>query len=496
MFPNISTKKKFFEKNKTYWLSDEKAECCSDKYIVVAHTIPFHFEFNVLLDIIAKGLNNKKSLPVYAFSIGEVFDSFVEGDASFGIKADYYDFTEYEKEEHYKEINSCMDFLYSNSSKNFLEYTYRDIHCGDAIWDTLICCSEDFDVTHVDCGMARSIIQSAFSIIDLAFEIFEKFPPAYLITDESVRLEGLFAGVASYYGSNIVITNLDMADSPVLLKFDNGIMAGYLTEYYKKIINDKHDKCEEEQFLWPIEERKTNEIRTMIDTSKPCAFVMMHVLDDVPRFACKHKIYDDYTQWVRDTFEIIKNIENVNWIIRDHPHATGKHQRKYLKELFEKNKSDNMFWCDDLLCRQDILEIVEYVITYSGDVGIEYWMHGIPTVTLTETYYSDRGISHRVKNRDEYVKVLNNLDKLSKPSKESIHSARECISAIKERMTTKDSLSSLFREIHKKEMMGIKYEDRKYDLYDYEFISKYLKMIENDLIKKSECYRLTNMVEM
>ena len=79
------------------------------------------------------------------------------------------------------------------------------------------------------------------------------------------------------------------------------------------------------------------------------------------------------------------------------------------------------------------------------------------------------------------------------PSKESMLKAWNIINQSNLMSNPKDKIASLFKDIRHKEMKGIKYERRDYDLYDYEFIVKYMQLI--DQVKMSSCYLLTNCIE-
>lgn len=495
MGSKVSTRKKLFDENRRYW-----GECkYSEKrgYICIVHTLPWHLEWGMTLGIIAKGLQEKEKLPVVGFSIGNSFDSFEVGDESFGFTGLSYDIENdyvknFDKDELLEEIvNRC----YGNKDA-ILALEYRGISCGDSFWEMLIACSPYLDCARVDKAIFIHTVKQVLTIVDLAYQMFEKYPPKYFMIDEPVRLAGLYSLVAAKMGAEIVASRMEVANYPVILSGSSFTLQGMFVKEARLRVESatvNKEEAEKEQFVYELPD-ETNEMFSMKTNRNKNVFIMLHQFNDATREACEHYIYRDYLEWFLDTLNIIKNIRDVNWIIRDHPFGTGSLQRKVVKDIFEQYESDNIIWCEDSVNRESILECADVIITYCGDVGLEYWAKGKPTVTLANAYYADFGISYRMKNRKEYIETLYNIDKLEKPSKESIKDAHNMILRTANSLSREDELAFFLHNIHKKEVQGIKYERRNYDLYEYELIKGYLKLLYDNKLKKSECYLLKKMV--
>lgn len=500
MWGNITTKKRLFEENKKYWNQEE--DIIQDEgYICIAHLMTFHLEFNMLLDILAKGIQKKEKLPIFSFSVGENALAFDEGDQSFYIDGGYIDIEGYKTGQRYEDrkefLETCVENSYGRKDE-ILKIKYRNIECGDALWDMLIMFSETFDCTKVKKDIYISVLNTAFSMIDMAFDLFEIHTPRYLVMDECARLESLIAGVAIYYGAKIVFPYLEWPDSSIFIKNNSTSMGGFFTQMMKqRFTQDIQNGIEnyKQNFIYQLpDEINSNFAQIPVHNGNKNVFIMLHCLDDSPRMACTHEIYKDYTEWFLDTMEIIGRISDVNWIIRDHPHATGKKQREFVKKVYDKYKRKNIYWCEDNVKREQIANVADVIITYVGDVGLEYWALGIPTITLAEAYYVSFGISYCMKSREEYVSRLKYLDGIERPSEESIIIARNILNQINFMCSPKDEIADLFTQIRYKELKGIKYERRDYDLYDYEFIVKYIKLL--DKVRTSSCYLLTNCLEI
>ena len=72
-------------------------------------------------------------------------------------------------------------------------------------------------------------------------------------------------------------------------------------------------------------------------------------------------------------------------------------------------------------------KFIKAAVTLSGSVGYEYPSLGIPTVICNETLYSGKGFNYEPKTKEEYFKLLKNLEKLERPTNEEIEKARTFI---------------------------------------------------------------------
>ena len=447
-----------------------------------------------MLDIVAKGLQQRYKLPIYAFSVGDDAYSFVEGDASFGIEGIYID--EYKRlmdfdSENGTEIERIVEELFGNKEK-ILKFQYKNIKCGDYIWDYMMGIS--FDLKNISKENFKNIISKTLSIIETAFLLFYEKKPSYVVVDEAIKMEGLYACVAAYLGAKVVVPNLEFKYQFIISPIDGKIdaIAKKRGKAFLNAANNDDIICNN-YFMYDTPEK--NIIDKRLDNGNKNVFIFLHVFSDAPRMSYDNIIYTDYVEWFLDTLKIISDVSNVNWIIRDHPAAKGTNQPIYIKNHCASLSKDNIFYAEDGMSRDYIISKADAIVTCAGDVGLEYWAYGIPTIMLAESFYNDYGISYLMHDKNEYIKTLHSLDSLDTPTEESINTARKIISKYRNSMTTEDSLMRLFQRVRNREIQGIRLEYRDYDLYDYEFIKGYIGLIHQGKIKKSSCYTLDYLLE-
>ena len=233
-----------------------------------------------------------------------------------------------------------------------------------------------------------------------------------------------------------------------------------------------------------------------IRNTRQNVFIMLHCLSDVPRRNCRHTCYKDYNEWFIDTLRIVKEIKDVNWIVKDHPLAFFHGQESYVKKIFAEHQSENIYWCDKQISGMNIKDIADCVITCAGDVGIEFWSYGIPTITVSEAYYCRWNISHHMKSRSEYEKTLRNIGAIAKPSAESAQLAQKCLIAMKQMVEwDNDSLGGLFAEIFGQRSRCLKDGDIGIAPL-YRFCKGYSSALEEGHVKESAIYRLKNVLDI
>lgn len=504
MFGNISVRKRLFKKNKEYWDKEKKPIETDKEWVCVYHSLAWHLELSMLLDLIAKGIQKKEHLPIIAFSYGDSNESFVEGDLSFGIEA--------------KEVGYCDNSFFSQTrvvlmskfasfwsyqkKDRLLKLKFRGIPCGNAIWDQIVWIEQCNNFKMISRKQYKECLTNAFTIMERAVKELSRYKPKYLVIDEWVRIPALWANVAIHMGAEIVNPDLDHANHICIYKGRKTTGEGICANYLEAVLQHFLDKTtvdvsgRKDPFLYKMHGEKSDEIvdEIPLDNGKRNVFIMLSGFSDAARHACKHLIYKDYIEWFKDTLQKVSCIEGVNWIVRNHPFTAGNPQEKYVRDICKAYEGKNIYLSSSSLSREQIIQKADAIITYAGDVGIEYWALGIPTVTVGKAYYVSSGISYNMKSIEEYEYTLNHISELNPPDEKQMETARRCIAAMQGRKDTQDELTILFRDIHSKEYVGIQYEQRAYDLYDYEFCEEYMRLLEEDKIYDSACVQLENVI--
>ena len=187
--------------------------------------------------------------------------------------------------------------------------------------------------------------------------------------------------------------------------------------YFKKHIKTKIIKI--------IKNKKELYRHFGFDINKPIVLILPHVMiDNVLNFS--HSIFVSPMFWYIETLKKIKNIKNVNWLIKPHPS-----EPKYDTDLTSKNlfkeyigyENHVKFWSNDTNI-SNIYQHINSVITCLGSPGYQYPSLGIPSITTAESKYSYFDCSISPKNKKEYFKILMNIKKLRRLDQNTKFSAK------------------------------------------------------------------------
>jgi hypothetical protein len=164
-----------------------------------------------------------------------------------------------------------------------------------------------------------------------------------------------------------------------------------------------------------------------LDSTKPSVAIFGHVLTDSPHL-CNWAIYHDYFQWFVETLDIIKDIEEINWIIRLHPdrvhyQETGERDLCQIALTEMVGQYKHVFDMPASIASSSLFKIVTAVVTADGTAGYEYPAMGIPCIIAGESRYSGNGFTIEPKNADEYRNELINVARLEPLSAVEINRA-------------------------------------------------------------------------
>ena len=227
--------------------------------------------------------------------------------------------------------------------------------------------------------------------------------------------------ISSKLVNNVYEKNLDKvifyADKILRNRFENEKnneiqdIRGADLAFKKKIDFTKNTLCE--KFNW--------------DMSKPIAVIFdHHYLDGI--YDSDRLYYRDNLEWIKSTLSEIKNIKDVNWLIKGHPsepselHQSKTNTENEFKKIAGKSKHMKLFpknYSAGLLPK-----IVSLAITCNGSVGIEYPCLGIPCILANSAHYSDNGFTIEPQTKKEYFEYLNNVSKINKLENQKINKAK------------------------------------------------------------------------
>ena len=159
--------------------------------------------------------------------------------------------------------------------------------------------------------------------------------------------------------------------------------------------------------------------------NKPVVCIFGHLFID-GNYSEGRRLHKDNLTWLKSTLEIIKNIKNVNWIVKPHPL-----EKEYLhtstttiEEVmpFEK-KYKHIRFADNRISNFSLTKNIIATVSSHGTVSLEYASLGIPSVVCGQTKYTKLGFLREAKTINEYKKLLKNIYKIKRLTKYQIEKA-------------------------------------------------------------------------
>jgi hypothetical protein len=180
----------------------------------------------------------------------------------------------------------------------------------------------------------------------------------------------------------------------------------------------------------PIEEVKKE---LGVSPDRKIAVIYSHILYDTLFFNGEY-LFKNYADWLVQSIKAACKNPHIDWYVKIHPSNLWRGEleyyhggvyeevrliREYVGELPENVK---LIYPDTPYSPYTWLQIVDYGITVTGTSGIELGALGKAVVTAGTGRYEDAGFTINPKSQDEYLDVLENIQKypLPNPSQEEL----------------------------------------------------------------------------
>ena len=144
-------------------------------------------------------------------------------------------------------------------------------------------------------------------------------------------------------------------------------------------------------------------------------------------------LFIDYEDWFKQTINKMINNDKLNWLVKVHPANKVKDVRdkksnfaefdalnEITKKLPEHIKFVNS---GSKVSTLSYFNYIDYCITVRGTVGIEAACFGIPVITAGTGRYDGRGFTKDHKNKQDYLRTIENLHNLNIDTKKTKESA-------------------------------------------------------------------------
>jgi len=159
-----------------------------------------------------------------------------------------------------------------------------------------------------------------------------------------------------------------------------------------------------------------------LDKNKPVWGIMTHInWDAVSDYF--PMIYKNFDEWLGETINIIKEVTEVQWLIKIHPSELNDNPDTGCQKYIEKNFPDlpdhiKVITMDDDISPLDFYNLLSGGVTVLGTGGLELSLMGKPVILAGEAHYSGKGFTYDGIDKNKYAELLENTSEIKPLSKE------------------------------------------------------------------------------
>ncbi len=347
-------------------------------------------------------------------------------------------------------FKAIITMLQIKSGGEMLQIHYKGILIGDCVYtDILRHASQVYTINKTMWKRDFPVLLKAFIYCNCIWAQFKKYPPQYYILGDYCYLQGIYVRIAQRYGAKLYdcVVSEKIVEIPKIegecQPNSHDIIRYYIEQKRaeKKISTIEINQQVDELFYAKFHGKGNKDTVcafagkkdiTLEELKKEMGLkpqyknviIMCHCFSDNAH-SCDELIFNDYYVWLEETLKIVRNLKNANWIIRAHPSRRLYGESDEVQKLFEKYKSDYMFYFPEEYSGELVKELADVIVTVQGTAGYEYTCFGIPVVLTGKSFYSGYGYTVDMRTKEEYIDTLCNIQKLGKLNTKQINMARE-----------------------------------------------------------------------
>ena len=442
--------KKFIYINGRYWVrAHQKTK--NDKYILVDLLVD-HPGYIVGNCVAANYLKKYYNTELIGIVRNRLFYKTRKIAESYGIKKFIYPESFYYRYRHSGESRKLSHTINLESRKSLLNLHFDGVKVGDLIYDTFL--KKTGYGTILKLSDLRAFVTEAVYFYRIFSRIFSSFRIVATVQGHIVyNVFGILARIAVKNGATVYARK--PASGPMTIKrcssmedlftyelrvdpfefeplfktfLDLGIQEGQRFMQNRFFIsNDRSDSDAVTAFSKTKKFYNKKQLLSFlgIKNNNPIVCIMSHIFPDAPH-SHRQMLYDDYFLWLIETLKIIRKVQGVNWLIKEHPSVQYYNPvhtaTKALKEICPQ--FDNIKMVPPDLNSASLVDIVDAIVTVRGTAGLEFSTFGIPCILAGESPYSGYGFTIEPYTRKEYAHLLQNIKEIGRLTDNQIDQAR------------------------------------------------------------------------
>lgn len=330
-------------------------------------------------------------------------------------------------------------------------FKYKNIYCGDLIWDTYVRHDHSFLNPRINLKFYKILFFTIYKINFLSDFIKKRNVKIILSSANNysslsgicLRI-GLKYKIKTYFQKFNKVVKIkkfnDIRKSPFILS-KNELLDKYkfkdnfiFKKYFENRINAKNlpkrstsaivdilyafkDKTSDEKYFFKKIGKNRNNFKNI------CVYAP-HAFSDANHVDGK-LIYRDYFQNFVETLKIIKNNKENLWIIKPHPSSYIWEEEGLVEKYVTKIKQNNLVICPNNISTKLILKVADKIVTSRGTIGLESACMGKKAIITGSSPYSHLGLSFNPRNKGLYKKLLKSTKREKKLSNYKIILAKK-----------------------------------------------------------------------
>jgi hypothetical protein len=354
----------------------------------------------------------------------------------------------------------------STALEHIMKLRYRGIVIGDLVWDTYLRDTGSGTIFRKDLFLLRKMVEATF-FTDIYERLIKRYGVRYIVLSHKIYSQyGIPARVGLKHGAEIYVTQGFTHSNIIIRKYDS---PDTIMEFESKVpqelfarIYENHretavkyadiylenltggaksitgDEIKEGDICEPFSRSRRQCSKTELaealglDINKPFVYVMANVFTDGPHSNGWFLFRDVYSMIYKVT-EHIRDIKNINWILKDHPYNMhpffgGKHNIQGIaREIYGETLPENIVILPADISTTTVFRTADGIVTGFGSVGFEAPCFGIRCLTAGDAPYTDLGTTVDPKTEDEFLGHLHTLFENGKPHAVDIDRAKTAV---------------------------------------------------------------------
>lgn len=284
---------------------------------------------------------------------------------------------------------------------------------------------------------ARAIEKLGSARIFMSHGVYVDWGPALHVA--LARKVPIAAWMASYLPSCFYLRHVE---DGVHIDFHNMSSAAW-DEIGSGVFTEKQSECldlflqgrykKDTSFDMKIFKQYTGQVdrlraRYRLDPAKPLWGIMAHInWDTVSDYS--PMIYESFNQWMHDTIQVIKDISDVQWLIKVHPAEVWDNPESGVEYLVKTHfpelpKHIRVLGAEENISPLDFFNMVDGGVTVYGTAGLELALQGKPVILAGDAHYGRKGFTYDADSREHYRERLKKAGQLPRLSDAEIELAR------------------------------------------------------------------------